>query len=319
VVLNRVAGPRHEAKLRASVERYTDLPVLGALPRDARLVLAERHLGLTTPEDVQRREEWIAAIGEMVAEHVDLDAIEALAQEAGELEVAGAPDAPEVAAVARVGEGLRVAVARDAAFCFTYADDLETFQRAGAELVFFSPMADARLPDKIDALFLPGGFPETHMRELEANSEMRGAIARAIGGGLPAYAECGGLMYLAERIRWRDETARMCGVIPGEAVMHDKPQGRGIVRLAQAAGAPWRIGDEIQAHEFHYAALENCPCDALDYAWAVRRGFGIDGKHDGIVMHNLVAGFAHLRHTRQSPWVTSFLQFARKNKGEETA
>ena len=313
VILNRVAGPRHEAKLRAAVENYTDIPVLGAVRRSSELVLKERHLGLTTPGDVAAREQWLSAIGRMVAEQVDLVRIEEVA--------AGAPpfSAPAAeAAPGQVGTGLRIAVARDAAFCFAYADDLERMEAAGAELVFFSPLHDAALPENIDALFLPGGFPETHMRELEANATMRQAVATAIRDGLPTYAECGGLMYLAERIRWGERVAEMCGIVPGEAVMHEKPQGRGIVHLAASGAAPWSpaggTGEVIRAHEFHYAALEKCPCERLSFAWEVKRGFGIDGQHDGVVLHNLVAGFAHLRHTRQSPWVDAFLTFARNHK-----
>jgi len=209
-------------------------------------------------------------------------------------------------------------VARDAAFCFTYADDLERFRALGVELVFFSPMHDARLPEGIDGLFLPGGFPETHMRALEQNASMRHAVREAIEGGLPVYAECGGLMYLAERIRWGDEVAEMCGVAPGEAVMHSRPQGRGIVHLRRSPAAPWSPaaapGEAIRAHEFHYAALEECARDARAFAWEVARGHGIDGAHDGIVLHNMVAEFAHLRNTRQSPWVDAFTDFMRQCK-----
>ncbi len=312
VILNRVAGPRHEAKLRAAVEHYTDIEVLGAVRRSSELVLRERHLGLTTPGDLAAREQWLSAIGRTVAEQVDLARIESVAAGAPSFTVS-MPEAP-----GQVGAGLRVAVARDAAFCFTYADDLERMEAAGAELVFFSPLHDAGLPENIDALFLPGGFPETHMRELEANVGMRRSVADAIRGGLPTHAECGGLMYLAERIRWGERSAEMCGVVPGEAVMHERPQGRGIVHLAASGAAPWTpargAGEVIRAHEFHYAALEKCPCEQLVFAWDVQRGFGIDGKRDGVVLHNLVAGFAHLRHTRQSPWVDAFLTFARHQK-----
>ena len=312
VILNRVAGPRHEAKLRAAIEHYTDIEVLGAVRRSGDLMLKERHLGLTTPGDVAARESWLSAIGEMVAEQVDLRRVEEIARGAPGLEAPGLAMPPADAAL---GGGLRVAVARDAAFCFLYEDDLERFRALGAEIVFFSPLADVRLPENIDALFLPGGFPETHMAELQDNAAMQRAVAGAVRAGLPAYAECGGLMYLSERIRWGEEVAEMCGVVPGEAVMNERPQGRGIVHLAATQDAPWTAaggaGAAIRAHEFHYAALENCPCEKLSFAWQVKRGFGIDGRHDGAVIHNLVAGFTHLRHTRQSPWVDAFLAFAR--------
>ncbi len=328
VILNKVAGPRHEAKLRAAVEHYTDLEVLGAVRRNAALVLQERHLGLTTPGDETRRQAWVDAIGQRVAEQVDLGRIEAIAQAVPPLQVpalepeaaAGVPESDT--GTTGAGRVLRLAVARDAAFCFTYADDLERFEALGVELVFFSPMHDARLPENIDGLFLPGGFPETHMRVLEQNADMRHAVRAAIEAGLPAYAECGGLMYLARAIRWRDEVAAMCGVVPGEAVMHDRPQGRGIIHLRPTGAAPWspHEGGEgvLRAHEFHHASLEGLPA-SLQHAWQVVRGQGMGGAADGVLLHNLIAGFAHLRGTRQSPWVDAFTAFMQQCRQQRRA
>ena len=311
VILNRVGGPRHEAKLRAAVERYTDIPVLGAVGKDASMSLRERHLGLTTPGDMAVLDERMAAIGARVAAGVDMARLEDAAARAPALDVALPPEAAPRKA------DLRIAIARDAAFCFYYPDDLEAFAAAGAELVFFSPISDAALPENIDGLFLGGGFPETHMAALADNRGMRAAIAAAIAGGLPAYAECGGLMYLAESLAWKGERAPMCSVVPGRAVMNTRPQGRGVIRLAARENAPWRAGagdGEVAAHEFHYASLHGLPGDA-SFAWDVLRGSGIDGRHDGVIIGNLVAGFTHLRNTQKTPWVEAFCAFARARKG----
>ncbi|HHN72903.1 MAG TPA: cobyrinate a,c-diamide synthase, partial [Thermopetrobacter sp.] len=338
VILNRVGGPRHEAKLRAAVDRYTDIPVLGAVGKDASMSLRERHLGLTTPGDMAALQERLAAIGARVAAGVDLARLEEIAAAAGgppgvteaarggaragdnraERPPAGG-DAPadDGAGTRPTGSEVRIAVARDAAFCFYYEDDLERFAAAGAELVFFSPITDTALPEDIDGLFLGGGFPETHMAALSANTAMREAVARAVADGLPTYAECGGLMYLAEGIAWQGERAEMCGVVPARVVMNSRPQGRGIIHLQATGAAPWgpvAAGGRIRAHEFHYASLHGLPREAR-YAWAVRRGYGTDGAHDGMVLGNLVAGFAHLRHTRQCPWVTAFVDFVRDARG----
>ncbi|HHN66939.1 MAG TPA: cobyrinate a,c-diamide synthase, partial [Thermopetrobacter sp.] len=168
VILNRVGGPRHEEKLRAAVETYTDIPVLGAVPRDPAMVLPERHLGLTTPGDMEAElSAHVDRIAQAVRGGVDLDRLLRIAATAPALEMALPPAPPPPA------PDVRVAIAQDAAFCFTYADDLEAFAAAGAELAPFSPIADERLPENIDGLFLPGGFPETHMAELAANESMR--------------------------------------------------------------------------------------------------------------------------------------------------
>ncbi len=311
VILNRVGTPRHEDKLRTAVERYTDMEVLGAVGRDSSLVLEERHLGLTTPGDMAALDERIASIGAHVGGAVNLDRLEEIAAAAEHMR----HDCP--APSPRPMPDVRIAIARDAAFCFYYPDDLEAFAQAGAELVAFSPIADATLPENVDGLFLGGGFPETHMAALAANASMRASVSRAIRAGLPAYAECGGLMYLAETLAWKGEKHQMCGVVPARAVMNARPQGRGTIRLAATGAAPWspaRPGSIVAAHEFHYASLHGL-ADAGTFAWEVRRGHGITGRHDGIVMNNLVAGFTHLRNTRQSPWVSAFVDFVRRHRG----
>ncbi len=316
VILNRVGGPRHEAKLVAAVERYTEVPVLGSVPRERGMVLEERHLGLTTPGDMAALQERLAAIGAKVAAGVDLDRLVDIARIAPALpdvEEPGVSVADKVPAACGGDGDVRIAIAQDAAFCFYYPDDLERFAEEGAELVPFSPISDTRLPEGIHGLFLGGGFPETHMAALAANKAMRESIARAIEAGLPTYAECGGLMYLTRSITWAGERAEMCGVVPARTVMNARPQGRGIIHLEAQKTAPWPVvapGKRIRAHEFHYASLHGVPVDAA-YAWRVRRGHGITGEADGMVMHNLVAGFAHLRHTRQSPWVSAFVDFVR--------
>jgi cobyrinic acid a,c-diamide synthase len=174
--------------------------------------------------------------------------------------------------------------------------------------VSFSPVADAELPD-VDALFIGGGFPEVRMHELEANSGMRAAVADFILGGGPAYAECGGLMYLLERLHWQGRSCRMCGVLGADVAMHERPQGRGYMRLTETEAFPWpsRRGDgEIHAHEFHHSAVV-APDPDWVYGYRVLRGQGVDGRHDGIVSGNLLANYAHLRDVGGVDWTARFL------------
>lgn len=316
IVLNRVAGARHEAKLRAAVERYTEMPVIGVLPREEALMLPERHLGLTTPTETDAVEAFIARIAARVAERFDLETLKSIARMAMPM----LPPRPVVAQPPsdRV-ERVRIAIARDAAFGFYYPDDIEAMERSGADLVFFDTMRDADLPPA-DGLFIGGGFPETHMPALEANATLRAAIRTAIQAGLPTYAECGGLMYLSRAIRWGSGRAEMVGIIDAEAVMHERPQGRGQIVISETAAFPWPSlpgiaprAEGVKAHEFHHAALVDLSADTT-FGFDMRRGTGIDGRHDGVVTHNAVACFAHQRATAANPWVARFVAFVRHVK-----
>jgi len=302
VILNKVGGPRHEAKLRSAVAAYTDIPVIGAIGKHAELEIGERHLGLTTPEEAGAFKAKIARIGEIVGESVDVVLLRKIA--------AAAPVLPPlIRPAALTGAQLKIGVARDTAFGFYYADDLEALETAGAELVFFNTLTDARLPP-VDGLFIGGGFPETQMKKLEANASLRADIKARIEAGLPTYAECGGLMYLCESLSWQGERCQMVGVVKGDAVMNARPQGRGYTRL-KSLGGIWEAGTEVLAHEFHYARVDNLPADTR-FAYKVLRGHGIDGENDGVLVHNTLAGFCHMRHSEASPWAAKFIDFVRR-------
>jgi cobyrinic acid a,c-diamide synthase len=243
---------------------------------------------------------------------VDLDRLLAVAREAPPwpralTSIGGAPAHPG-------GPPVRVAIARDAAFGFYYPGDLEALGAAGAQLVSFDALRDRRLPE-VDGLFIGGGFPETHMNALAANAELRGEVRKAIEDGLPAYAECGGLMYLARSIEWNGRRAEMVGAIPADIVMHARPVGRGYVHLRENGRGPWpqapaRDTPPIRAHEFHYSSVENLSPD-VEFAYDVERGHGIDGRHDGIVHKNLLASYAHLRDVAGNHWARRFVDFVR--------
>ncbi len=307
IILNKVGGPRHEAKLRAAVTAYSDIPVLGAVHRHRALEIGERHLGLTTPAESGELEAMISQIGEIVGDSVDLDAVQKIAAATPAL-VPLRRQSPTPTA------DLRIAIARDQAFGFYYPDDLEAFAHAGAALVPFNALKDPILPPDIDGLFIGGGFPEMFIKELEANHTLRADISRAIAAGLPTYAECGGLMYLCRTLRHGDLTGQMVGVVAADAVMHPRPQGRGYAGFTDTLAHPWSREPQPQnAHEFHYARLENAD-PGIDYARDIHRGYGIDGTHDGVIVNNTLAGFAHLRSTESQPWVARFTNFVRAYK-----
>ncbi len=311
VILNNLGGRRHEAKLRQVIEHYTDVPVIGAIQHDERMSIVERHLGLMPSNESIVANAKIKQIGEAIAEQVDLDKLLALSQKEP-LEI---PHKAEVSPLP-CGDKVRIGIARDRAFGFYYADDLDALQAAGAELVPFDTLNDLHLP-QIDGLYIGGGFPEACAVELEANATLRGEIRQAIAGGLPSYAECGGLMYLSRGIEYEGRTYEMVGAIPGDVKMHAKPIGRGYVHLREDETHPWPRPDaparQIKAHEFHYSSLENLPPDSR-FAYHVERGHGIDGERDGLVVNNLLASYTHLRTIGSCYWASRFVAFVRRQK-----
>jgi len=307
VILNKVGGSRHEAKLCNVISHYTDLPVVGAVHSAPELVIDERHLGLMPSNESELAEKKIAQLGESVADQVDIDRILAIAADVPTL------DFTEQPAIPRSAGQLRIGYPRDRAFGFYYPGDLEKMRNQGVDLVPFDTLHDAHLPT-VDGLFIGGGFPEMVMEALEANVSLRREIRAFIEQGGPVYAECGGLMYLGRSLKWRDRQCEMVGAIPGDVVMHERPQGRGYVRLEETGMSPWPkvpgCSTDIAAHEFHYSALENLD-PAIRFAYKVTRGTGIDGARDGIVYKNLLASYTHLRDVGGNHWIERFLAHAR--------
>ncbi|SKA89189.1 cobyrinic acid a,c-diamide synthase [Thiothrix eikelboomii] len=318
VIFNRVGGSRHATKLRQAVEHFTDLAVLGVVQESAELQIEERHLGLMPSNERLDAEQQIARMRALVTDQVDLAQLISIAQQAPQLPTRIQP--PLFKNSLHSSTKLRIGICQDAAFGFYYPGDLEALQQAGAELITINTLQDTQLPD-LDGLFIGGGFPETQMQQLAANRSMRLSIRAAIEAGLPTYAECGGLMYLARSLQWNNQHAEMVGIIPGDAVMYPKPQGRGYVQLEETAAMLWPnngVGSElVQAHEFHYSRLENLTVTGQgQYAYKVKRGQGIDGEHDGWVYKNLLASYTHLRHTHRYPWAQRFMEFVRKQANQ---
>jgi len=309
VILNQLGGSRHEAKLRAVIEHYTDVAVIGGVHRDSSLEITERHLGLIPSNEEASSHNKIRHIRDLIEAQVDLDRLLSIT---GQTALAFEP---LMAAAKTPGQAVRIGIARDAAFGFYYPNDLDALERAGAELVMFDTLHDRTLPE-VDGLFIGGGFPESHMKVLEANCEIRAAIRHAIENGMPAYAECGGLMYLARSLSWKDRKSEMVGIIPADIIMHARPQGRGYVRLQETEKSIWPGAPqlpEFSAHEFHYSSLENVS-SPLKFAYTVKRGTGVDGKNDGIVINRLLACYSHMRDTEQHRWARRFVDFVRKCK-----
>ncbi len=314
VILNQLGGARHESKLRAVIEHYTDVTVLGAVAHDPTLGLVERHLGLMPDGELDDAAQRVQSIGERIAAQVDLDALLRVARCAAPLPSPAQPVELAHGNTAPPAPRVRIGLARDKAFGFYYPDDLQALEQAGAEIVPFNTLQDQSLP-QVDGLFIGGGFPEMFMSALQDNAALRQDIRRVIDAGMPVYAECGGLMYLARSLRWQERSCDMVGALPVDVVMHTRPVGRGYVELQPTVNAPWPCVSSggatlTRGHEFHYSSLENAAPD-LRYAYKVMRGHGLDGHNDGIVHRNVLASYAHLRSGAGSDWAPGFVSFVR--------
>lgn len=305
VILNQLGGSRHESKLRNVIEHYTDVEVLGAIHKDPRLDIEERHLGLMPSNEDHSADQKIETLKQATLDQVNLKRIIEIAGQSKSVE--NIKTIPEIKTTNE--PRVRIGLIRNTAFGFYYPDDLIALENAGAKLIEIDNITDTKLPE-IDGLFIGGGFPETHMEPLEANTEMRSQIRDAIEDGLPVYAECGGLMYLARSISWDNNKHDMVGAIDADICMEKKPQGRGYVQLKETAQALWPATETevIHAHEFHYSRFINLDKNAR-FAYQVVRGTGIDGQSDGYINKNMLACYSHQRSTGGNNWAKRFIQF----------
>ena len=281
ILLNNCTARMH-ALLAPMLEKETSLPVLGFLPKLPEAVIGSRHLGLYTAAEVENLQQKLALLADAAEEHIDWPRLLALCEK----EPPALPVQPETPP-ARV----RIAVARDEAFCFTYAETLEAFRDAGAEVVFFSPLRDTALPENIGGLYLPGGYPELHARELSENTSLLREIKRKIDSGLPTAAECGGFLYLGQSLTDAEgQSWPMAGVLPGEA----KDAGR-LVRFGYATLSAdsdsmlFRAGESFPIHEFHH-----WDSTANGTALAAKKPVGGAEWRCGFVNEHFYAGFPHL-------------------------
>jgi len=308
VILNQVSSARHEKVIRDAVETECGLCVLGVLPKAADiLLLPARHLGLVTPEEHPRIAELKSNLIELVRNRVDIERVLSLASEAPLLEAESAVfcDLP-------ASSGIRIGILRDSAFSFYYPENLEILEQAGARLVPISPLTAIALPQNLDALYIGGGFPETHGASLSANQSFLASLRSAALTGLPIYAECGGLMLLSRAIRWNAERYPMAGVFAVDVEVFPTPQGHGYVELLVDQPNPFfPHGTTIRGHEFHYSRIvtESSP---ISTACAVRRGTGCGQGRDGLVEFNVWASYTHLHALGTREWARGLLMAARQ-------
>lgn len=298
VIFNNMSQRVYETIAPAA--REMGVEPIGYVPKVSDLVLESRHLGLVLPSEIDELKSKLNRLAEVLEGTLDLDTLIALAGSAPDIDYT----APEVG---RIEGTVRIGLAADETFCFTYEDNVKLLERCGAEIVRFSPMSDASLPD-VDGIVLSGGYPELHSAELESNASMLRDIREKISAGMPCIAECGGFMYLHDRMEDQNgEMHSMCGVIPGEVRNTGK-----LTRFGYATFTPLvpdgvtRGGLSVKGHEFHYWDSDNCGSD-----WKAVKANGREYTciHD---TGSMVAGYPHLYYYSNPEFALRFLERCRE-------
>jgi cobyrinic acid a,c-diamide synthase len=304
VLFNRLGGAGHYVLLRDARERAGCAPALGYLPEDSSLHIPERHLGLYTAHEDVLSTTALDRLSSLMEQFVDLDRV---------LNIAALENVPDVPGDQSPvgGETVRIAVARDRAFCFYYEDNLDALRADGAEIVEFSPLTDRLLPDGTDALYIGGGYPELYATQLSANESMRNAITQFVENGGPTYAECGGLIYLGRHLRLRDggDLVPMVGVLPFGTMVTDRLVRFGYTEVSFTSDCLLgRAGTTARGHSFHYSTIDGVP--DLPCAYRVRSTLSGIEATEGYVVGNVLASYIHLHFLSNPDLTASFIRAA---------
>ena len=306
VIFNQTAGERHRRILRDCVETYTDVTVLGAVPKIKTGIIPERHMGLISDQEFAA-EEAIQACRQIVAEHVDCQSVFDLARKAPRLEAPQVSVWPEQRLPA---QSVALGVVKDACLWFYYPENLEALERAGARLVDISLLSSEDWPE-LDGIYFGGGFPETQAEVLSANVRIRKRVLELAGAGMPIYAECGGLMYLCAELGIEGTLYPMVGVFPLHVELNRKPQGHGYTLTRVVRPNPFHcLGAEFTGHEFHYSCCS--PPDEHDQGHCLQmvRGTGMGQGWDGLLFQNTFACYTHLHALSVPDWALNFVRAA---------
>jgi cobyrinic acid a,c-diamide synthase len=310
VILNRVASERHFKMLETALLSSCRTPVLGWLPREPFIAIPERHLGLRTAEESEDRpgeEQQIGRLAALAEKHLDLDAL--LSLECGLSIECVCPSENQ-----RAEPSVRIGVARDHAFNFYYEDNLDLLRQHGAEIVSFSPMLDASLPEKLDALYLGGGYPELYARQLSENASMLSSIRAFAATGRPIYAECGGMIYLGQRLTTVDgNTYAMAGLLPFAMEMTGKLVQFGYVTIKLTRDCLLGTsGTVLRGHSFHYSRITDAPPPCTSY----RAQYSLSGleENEGFSVGSILASYIHMHFRTESQIARHFIEQARAVK-----
>jgi cobyrinic acid a,c-diamide synthase len=309
VILNRVAGHRHERIVRESIEETTAIPVIGSVRKLALRNFPQRHLGLLPLHEHPGALQFIDDAANMIEESVDVESLMAIAARSEALESSEAYPVDR-GGTSSISASVRIGIVRDSAFQFYYPENLEALSEAGAELVEVSALEQEPLPH-LDALYIGGGFPETHAERLAGNQVFKQSLLEEVKRGLPVYAECGGLMYLSRNLLIDEKSYPMVGVFPMDTILERRPQGLGYIRVEVTGPNPfYPCGAELKGHEFHYSSVQGLDNSSVSCVFRVLRGHGIDGSRDGICYLNAFGTYVHVHALGEPRWAKGIINAA---------
>ncbi|HEY7756708.1 MAG TPA: cobyrinate a,c-diamide synthase [Nitrososphaeraceae archaeon] len=312
IILNNVAGPKHEKYLIEACRNSLKVPILGIVKRDKDLKMDERHLGLIPSDELEpSKRNKIVELANKVSEDIYYDKIISLIK----LRKLKSKLNKQISGERRVPKLVKIAVALDNSFNFYYNENLDILRNFGADITYFSPISDTSIPEGISGIVLGGGFPEVMADKLNANQSMLKSIKKSGEQGIPIYGECGGLMYLTKSITGYKNSKkifRMVGLVDARTEM----TGRLTLNYTNAdLNSAFGNIKNIRGHEFHYSKIEDLASDSK-FVFSMKRGIGMDGgKHDGILTHNSIASYMHLHfYDNRFPkmWIKKCIEFQRK-------
>lgn len=305
VVLNRIAGPRHESILTKTIEHHSGIPVIGAIPKLSSDDFPERHMGLIPTHEHQGALDSIDAARIAAEKYINLEKVMEIA-----FSTLSLPKKDNDFSVINDCPEIKIGVLKDSAFQFYYPENLDCFISRGARIIYISPLAEKEIPE-IDALYIGGGFPETHAEKLASNRSFIESLKTGIEKGLPVYAECGGLMFLGRSIETAGKKHFMTGIFPLDFTISKKPQGHGYVVVETDQQNNWfDKGMEIRGHEFRYSKVDFCGCGDSEMIFKMKRGVGIINGRDGLAYKNVLASYMHIHALGAGQWVEAMLKNA---------
>ncbi len=324
VILNQVAGKRHEGKVKQNIEKYCNIPVLGSIPKLKSKDFPERHMGLVTSQEHSFSMKAIDAVIKTAQDNIDLKTLHEIVTskeyciEPGKKEqISISTEIEEQTGPASIKQGqtalpdLTIGIIKDSAFQFYYPDNIDALKKLGANIIFISPLSETIIPD-VDAIYMGGGFPETHAPQLAKNKRFKENLRQLSQKGLPIYAECGGLIFLGESINLDGRVFPMSNIFPIKFGFSNRPQGHGYTKVQVVNDNPFfKKGEILRGHEFRYSSILDIDYKDHEMAFKMERGKGILEKKDGFFKNNTFGTYTHIHALGSPSWAPSLIKQAK--------
>lgn len=315
VILNQMRTTRQQKVIVHAMED-AGIEVFGIIPRVKKDPLPGRHLGLVTPDEHKFVKQSLRIVKELIADNVDLERLKALSESCVPIRISQDLDScSDAVPIPDKWSPLNVGYFKGPAFTFYYPENLEALDQDRVNLIPIDPLNFRELP-KLDALYIGGGFPETHADLLSNNNEFKESLRIAAEKGLPIFAECGGLIYLSRYLNWQGKNYPMAGVFQNDVTMSQKPRGHGYGQVIVDTENPFfKIGSQIKGHEFHYSQVSDI--EESETIFSVKRGQGFGNNRDGLIYKNVVGSYLHIHAKGNEDWASGIINSALRFKLEE--